>query len=70
MKVRVRRHVCVGHGMCVLACPELFQLSDEDGHASVRTETVPSELEYKVEQADRGCPEGAIEILDRVVAQA
>jgi ferredoxin len=62
MRVRVKDSVCVGHAMCVIACPELFELSDEDGHASVRSEEVPSGLEDAVEQAERGCPEGAIEI--------
>lgn len=62
MRVRVKDDVCVGHAMCILACPELFELSDEDGHASVRNEDVPPELEAGVEQAQRSCPEGAIEI--------
>ena len=60
MKVRVKPEVCVGHGMCVLACPEIFKLSDEDGHAYVTTEQVPPELKDAVEQAVRGCPESAI----------
>ena len=61
MKVRVKPEVCVGHGMCVLACPEIFRLSDEDGHAIVADEDVPPELEDAIAQAVRGCPEGAIE---------
>lgn len=61
MKVRVKHEVCVGHAMCVLACPELFRLSDEDGHAVVKDEQVPPHLQDAVEQAVRGCPEGAIE---------
>lgn len=60
MKVRVKSEVCVGHAMCILACPEVFQLSDEDGHAYVTSADVPEGLEYAVEQAVRGCPEGAI----------
>jgi len=61
MKVRVKAEVCVGHGMCTLACPEVFTLSDEDGHARVADEQVPPGLEDAVDQAVRGCPEGAIE---------
>lgn len=60
MKVFVDAAVCVGHAMCTLACPEIFQLSDEDGHAFTVTEDVPASLEEAVEQAVRGCPEGAI----------
>jgi ferredoxin len=61
MKVRVKPEVCVGHGMCILACPEVFTLSDEDGHARVVSDEVPPGLEDAVDQAVRGCPEGAIE---------
>jgi ferredoxin len=61
VKVRVLHHVCVGHGMCILACPELFRLSDEDGHAILLTEHVPFRLEDAIMRAVAGCPEGAIE---------
>ena len=61
MKVRVDDRLCQGHAMCTLACPELFELSDEDGHAFVRQADVPPELSEKIEQAVRGCPEGAIQ---------
>lgn len=60
MKVRIKTEVCVGHAMCIIACPQMFELSDEDGHASVRSESVPSDLEEHVLQAERSCPEGAI----------
>ncbi len=61
MKVRINDQLCQGHAMCTLACPELFELSDEDGHAFVRQADVPPELVGKIEQAVRGCPEGAIQ---------
>jgi len=60
MRVRVDNDRCVGHGMCRLACPEVFELSDEDGHAYVVDENVRSEFEEAVDQAVRGCPEQAI----------
>lgn len=62
MRVRVKDEVCQGHGMCHLACPEIFQLSDEDGHALLVCEEVPPSLEANVERAVLGCPEQAIEI--------
>lgn len=61
MKVRIDADLCQGHAMCALACPELFQLSDEDGHAHVANENVPDEFEAAVERAVRSCPEGAIQ---------
>lgn len=63
MKVRIRDHKCVGQGMCRLAAPEVFELSDDDGHAYVTSADVPAGLEQAVMQAERGCPEEAIELL-------
>lgn len=60
MKVRIIDERCVGHGMCRLACPEVFELSDEDGHAYVLSEDVPEGFEEAVAQAVRGCPEQAV----------
>lgn len=64
MKVRIKNDLCVGHGMCRLACPQIFQLNDQDGHAYVLTQEVPPELEDGVEFAFGSCPEQAIEIFD------
>lgn len=61
MKVRIDADLCQGHAMCALACPELFKLSDEDGHSYIEDENVPPEFEGAVEMAVRSCPEGAIE---------
>jgi ferredoxin len=60
MKVRIDENLCQGHGMCALACPQLFHLSDEDGHAYLEDENVPPQFEQAVERAVRSCPEGAI----------
>jgi len=62
MRVRVNPDLCQGHSMCALACPEVFTLSDEDGHASATPGPVPKVHEDKVLQAQRSCPEQAIEI--------
>jgi ferredoxin len=60
MKVRIDPAKCVGHGMCRIAAPEIFDLDDEDGHGVVLVEDVPPGLEDAVEQAERGCPESAV----------
>jgi len=62
MRVKIDPDVCQGHAMCSLACPELFLLSNEDGHAYVLDENVPPEFEDAAEQAVRSCPEGAIRL--------
>ena len=64
MIVRVDGDRCVGHGMCYLAAPDIFRLSDEDGHAYVLSEDVPAALDEAVLQAERGCPEQAIIVMD------
>ena len=64
MKVRINQDLCQGHGMCVLACPELFRLNDDDGHACVMEHFVPQGLEDSVDQAARSCPEQAIIVTD------
>lgn len=64
MKVRLIAGRCVGHGMCRMACPEVFSLNEDDGLAIVLTELVPTALEAAVDLARRGCPEQAI-IIDR-----
>lgn len=60
MKVRIDADLCQGHAMCALACPEVFKLSDEDGHGYVEDENVPGEFEAAVDKAVKSCPEGAI----------
>lgn len=62
MKVRIDADLCQGHAMCALACPSLFKLSDEDGHAYLDSENVPPEYEAAVDQAVSSCPEGAISV--------
>lgn len=62
MKVHVDSERCQGHTMCALIAPEVFELSEIDGHSSVAVEDVPAELEHKVIEAVNSCPEGAISV--------
>lgn len=64
MRVKVDEDRCQGHAMCTLACPELFLLNDDDGHAYVEAELVPAGFEESVRQAQRGCPEAAIIVIE------
>jgi ferredoxin len=63
MKVKVDPQVCVGFGVCVGLCPEVFELHD-DGYAIVRVSEVPRELEDAVRQAVIQCPSSAISLSD------
>ena len=64
MKVSVRSDVCQGHTLCNMLVPEVFLLSDEDGHAYVSVDSVPPELQDRVRRASLNCPEIAIELTD------
>jgi ferredoxin len=60
MKVRVDPEICQGHTLCAMTAPDLFELSDIDGHASAVSEDVPAEKETLAKEAARTCPEQAI----------
>jgi ferredoxin len=59
MKVAVDPDRCQGHARCWEICPEVFSLDDE-GHAVVTVDVVPSDLEAKATEAVANCPERAI----------
>ncbi len=61
MKVSVDADVCQGHARCWTLCPEVFDLDDE-GHAVVRVDVVPAELEDTAREAANNCPERAITV--------
>jgi ferredoxin len=60
MKVRVDPAICQGHTLCAMNAPDLFVLSEEDGHASAVSEDVPAGQEELAREAARSCPEQAI----------
>jgi ferredoxin len=58
MKIHVDMEACVGHGQCVIACPEVFEL---DGKGGVNYVAEPDDsLLDSVEAAIDACPEQAI----------
>lgn len=60
MKLSVDSNRCQGHTLCHMVAPELFVLSEIDGHASAAVEEVPAELIDLAQKAVDGCPEQAI----------
>jgi ferredoxin len=63
MRVRVDPEKCQGHVRCIQAVPEIFQ-EDEQGHSFTLDEDVPVELQLRVRQAERNCPEQAINVTE------
>lgn len=51
---------CIGCGLCAATCPLVFEMGD-DSFAHVTLEDVPDELLELTEEAQDGCPVGAIE---------
>ena len=62
MKVRVDPEKCQGHTLCAMRAPDLFELSEIDGHSSAVAEDVPAGLEAGALEAARSCPEQAISL--------
>jgi ferredoxin len=63
MRIRVDAEICQGHTLCAMTAPDLFTLSEEDGHAQATNEEVPAGQEEVAREAVRSCPEQAILVL-------
>ena len=61
MKVCVNQESCIGCGMCIDICPEVFKYGSDDKSEAISPE-VPSGLEEKAKEAKDVCPVDAIEI--------
>lgn len=61
MKVTVNLDLCMGHGQCEDAAPEVFRVNDE-GLADVLIDSPPEEMREQVEDAAKRCPADAIVI--------
>jgi len=58
MKAKVDPDLCVGCGLCVQTCPEVFRL--EEDKAVVYVIPVPKDAEKRCPQAADECPTTAI----------
>jgi ferredoxin len=63
MKAAVDKDLCMGCGVCVDLCPEVFEM-DEDNKAEVKATPVPPEAEDSCREAAEQCPSEAIKIED------
>lgn len=58
MKVKVDNDLCIGCGLCVDICPEVFQM--EDDKAVVKIQPNSPDVTNKCKQAKDDCPVEAI----------
>ncbi len=63
MKVTVDKEGCIGCGLCVATCPELFAMGD-DQKAQVMLAPVPATLEACAHKAADTCPVSVIEVAE------
>ncbi|MDD4869046.1 MAG: ferredoxin [Kiritimatiellae bacterium] len=60
MKAKVDKETCTGCGLCVDACPDVFEL--DGGLAIVKVNPVPSASKESCRDAANSCPVNAISI--------
>lgn len=60
MKVKVNQD-CIGCGMCIDICPEVFEYND-DGLSRAKSEEVSDSLKDSISEAQETCPVDAIEV--------
>ncbi len=62
MKAFVKKDLCIGCGLCVDTCPEVFAMDDEFNIAKTILDRVPAELKEKCRDAAANCPVDAIAV--------
>jgi ferredoxin len=61
MKATVDKDLCLGCGVCVDVCPEVFEMDDND-KAQAKVNPVPPTAESTCREAADQCPVEAIKI--------
>ena len=59
MKIKVDQDMCIGCGMCLDICPEIFKLNSDD-KSECTVDEIPDNLKEKAKDACDICPVDAI----------
>ncbi len=63
MKVTVSQEGCIGCGMCIDICPEVFKYNDDfksEVIPEALSENMPEDLKAKIVESKEACPVDAI----------
>jgi ferredoxin len=65
-RIKLDMLLCQGHGVCADECPEVFEVVETEGYSkvSVKTATPSPELNAKLEEAAKYCPNGTITLVE------
>jgi ferredoxin len=64
MRVEVNWDACESNALCMAACPEVFEVRDDDNLYLLIEGDIPESLRAKVEEAVRVCPKQALSVVD------
>lgn len=64
MQVTAKYEACVGHGQCLLAAPEVFDLPDDADHVVVLNPNPDESMRAEVVRAIGMCPMGALSVAE------
>ncbi|OGQ11798.1 MAG: ferredoxin [Deltaproteobacteria bacterium RBG_19FT_COMBO_46_12] len=62
MRVTVDEDTCIGCGLCVEECPEVFEMNDDQ--VRVKADEVPEDVMESCKEAVENCPVEAIQMED------
>lgn len=60
MSYKVNKGKCIGCGLCVSLCPEVFELG-EDSKSEIKKEADLEKNKERIKEVIQSCPVGAIE---------
>jgi ferredoxin len=60
MTLTINEEVCIGCGVCMQICPDVFRLDEDEGKGTIIKHDVPDDETVCVKVAVDSCPVGCI----------